>query len=85
MHAAGFFHEQNRYDRDDYVIVNYTNIQPGTLTNYQFIFKKKYNSIIETSTAEFIAAYDIYGPEAELFLGTIFDTGTKMTKMFIDQ
>lgn len=29
MHACGFLHEQNRYERDDYVTVNYANIRQG--------------------------------------------------------
>lgn len=29
MHALGFLHEQNRWERDDFVTVNYGNIQPG--------------------------------------------------------
>ena len=29
MHAIGFFHEQARYDRDDWVKIHLDNVQPG--------------------------------------------------------
>ena len=34
MHAAGFHHEQSRYDRDTYVRINYANIQDGKSNNF---------------------------------------------------
>lgn len=36
FHALGRFHEHNRPDRDDYVHINWENIQPGQLNLYQF-------------------------------------------------
>jgi len=34
MHAIGFLHEQNRWERDDYVSVRFQNISPGRENNF---------------------------------------------------
>lgn len=34
MHTLGFLHEQNRYERDDFVKINYENIKPKAKNNF---------------------------------------------------
>lgn len=49
MHALGFFHEQSRKDRDDYIKINYENMQPGMENQ----FRK------ETNERYFYTKYDL--------------------------
>ncbi|XP_016529420.1 meprin A subunit beta-like, partial [Poecilia formosa] len=35
LHALGFYHEQSRYDRDDYVRIVFANIQTGKESNFR--------------------------------------------------
>lgn len=37
LHSTGFFHEQNRFDRDDYVKVNFHNIEDDKFINFEKI------------------------------------------------
>ncbi|OXU27095.1 hypothetical protein TSAR_011712 [Trichomalopsis sarcophagae] len=59
MHAVGFLHEQSRYERDEFVRINYHNIQPeigGTLMCREGNFEKSQRS----TTDAFGVGYD-YG------------------------
>ncbi|MCS6902184.1 MAG: M12 family metallopeptidase [Myxococcales bacterium] len=35
LHAAGFYHEQSRGDRDDYVVINWNEIDPAHRSNFE--------------------------------------------------
>jgi len=39
MHAAGFWHEQSRWDRDSYVTINWSNIWAGMAFNFNTVSK----------------------------------------------
>uniref|UniRef100_A0A3P8SCF0 Metalloendopeptidase n=1 Tax=Amphiprion percula TaxID=161767 RepID=A0A3P8SCF0_AMPPE len=50
LHVLGLYHEQSRYDRDDYITIMWKNIKDGTVTS----FKKS----TPTSSTTFNAPYD---------------------------
>uniref|UniRef100_I3KGU4 Metalloendopeptidase n=1 Tax=Oreochromis niloticus TaxID=8128 RepID=I3KGU4_ORENI len=37
LHALGFYHEQSRYDRDDYVTINFENILEAYKSNFRIV------------------------------------------------
>ncbi|CAF1522299.1 unnamed protein product, partial [Adineta ricciae] len=49
LHALGFYHEQSRPDRDNYVRINYANIQHGMESN----FDKYSNTVVDTQNTSF--------------------------------
>lgn len=51
-HALGFFHEHQRWDRDEHVTIHYNNIKPGRAGDYDWVPKTNW---IVSSTA-----YDYY-------------------------
>ncbi|XP_070072289.1 hatching enzyme 1.2-like isoform X2 [Drosophila takahashii] len=66
MHSLGFFHEQNRHERDSYVKLLSENVRPGRMKNFL-----KYNSSQETG---FGVEYDYasvmhYSPKSFSFNG----------------
>ncbi|CAK1590548.1 unnamed protein product [Parnassius mnemosyne] len=62
LHAVGFTHEQSRYERDNYVTINYNNVKPGTENNFKkadseytsgFGVSYDYNSVMHYSEYAF--------------------------------
>ncbi|XP_036928736.1 meprin A subunit beta-like isoform X1 [Acanthopagrus latus] len=41
LHALGFFHEQSRYDRDDFVTILFKNIKEGFENNFRLVDKSR--------------------------------------------
>nr|XP_027238660.1 zinc metalloproteinase nas-13-like [Penaeus vannamei] len=61
MHAAGFWHEQSRYDRDKHVVINWKNI----IGDMKYNFGKKTNRLTSDLGLDYdYASVMHYGPRA---------------------
>jgi len=72
MHASGFYHEQSRTDRDDWIIINWDNIQPGKENN----FNSYDETVIQTLGTQYdygsVMHYSAYGFAIDSSIPTIF-------------
>ena len=73
-HAIGFFHEQSRPDRDDYIDINYENIIPGAASQFKKLTYDDvdslgvgydYNSIMHYDHNLFAYSYELSTIEAK--------------------
>ncbi|XP_073253971.1 hatching enzyme 1.2-like [Porites lutea] len=58
MHALGFFHEQSRTDRDDYVMVLWWNVEPGFEKNFDSYGPDRVDSAEEPYDFDSLMHYD---------------------------
>jgi len=65
LHQLGFYHEQNRPDRDQYVVVNITNVSPAAQRNFWI----RNSSVLQTYNSDYdlgsIMHYDAYSMAAD--------------------
>jgi len=80
LHAFGFHHEQKRYDRDDWVTINWDNIEPGREHNFEMLPPSEidlletsydYGSVMHYSAYAFAVDPDVptiipHDPDAEI-------------------
>ncbi|XP_067145304.1 astacin-like metalloprotease toxin 5, partial [Centruroides vittatus] len=58
-HVLGFYHEQNRYDRDDYLIIHWENIQEGEESQFALL-PPTVNTVDDAFSIESITIYGNY-------------------------
>lgn len=60
LHTVGFYHEQNRYDRDDHVRVIFRNIQGDKLNNFEKISENEITAFNVPYDFESVLHYSPY-------------------------
>ncbi len=60
-HAVGLWHEQSRADRDQYITINFQNIEPGREFNFQTYGQQGYDGAEYTASLDF-GSVMMYGP-----------------------
>jgi len=76
MHALGFIHEQNRYDRDEYIQVNFDNIED----NYKFNFDKLPQDFMKVSG---LSSFDY--ESIMIYPNMMFAKGSRPTMQSVDR
>ena len=58
MHALGFTHEHNRYDRDEHITVQWKNLTPGLEHNFRIVSASNTRKILSYYDFDSILQYD---------------------------
>ena len=71
MHAAGFWHEQSRFDRDDHIVIHWNNILPGKANNFRRFSWRQIQHLDEPYDLASVMHYGPYDFAANLTSPTI--------------
>lgn len=83
MHALGFFHEQSRSDRDDYIMVLWWNIEPGFEKNFDSYGPDRVDSAEEPYDFDSLMHYDnrAFSKNGDDTLQSLSDPGRPLGNM----